>query len=46
MMARSMGTDVAWGDASKFAIVITQKRNSKVEVFYEESFEKPLMNRG
>ena len=39
-----MGIDVAWGDTSKFAIVITQYRNRKVEVFYAESFEKPLMN--
>jgi hypothetical protein len=44
MIGRSMGIDVAWGDTSKFAIVITQHRNNKVEVFYEESFEKPLMN--
>ena len=39
-----MGIDVAWGDTSKFAIVITQYRNNKVEVFYAESFEKPQMN--
>ena len=44
MVGRSMGIDVAWGDTSKFAIVITQYRNRKVEVFYAESFEKPLMN--
>ena len=44
MIGRSMGVDVAWGDTSKFAIVITQYRNRKVEVFYAESFEKPLMN--
>jgi hypothetical protein len=44
MMARSMGIDVAWGDTSKFAIVITQYRNAKVEVFYAESFDKPQMN--
>lgn len=44
MMGRSMGIDVAWGDTSKFAIVITQKRNNKVEVFYAESFDKPQMN--
>ena len=44
MVGRSMGIDVAWGDTSKFAIVITQYRNNKVEVFYVESFEKPLMN--
>jgi hypothetical protein len=31
MMARSMGIYVAWGDTSKFAIVITQKRNNKVK---------------
>ena len=31
MMARSMGIYVAWGDRSKFAIVITQKRNNKVK---------------
>ena len=41
MVGRSMGIDVAWGDTSKFAIVITQYRNRKVEVFYAESFEKP-----
>ena len=44
MVGRSMGIDVAWGDTSKFAIVITQHRNRKVEVFYAESFEKPQMN--
>ena len=44
MVGRSMGIDVAWGDTSKFAIVITQYRNNKVEVFYAESFDKPLIN--
>jgi hypothetical protein len=44
MLGRSMGIDVAWGDTSKFAIVITQYRNNKVEVFYAESFEKPQIN--
>ena len=44
VIGRSMGIDVAWGDTSKFAIVITQHRNRKVEVFYAESFEKPQMN--
>jgi hypothetical protein len=44
MIGRSMGIDVAWGDTSKFAIVITQYRNRKVEVFHAESFEKPQMN--
>ena len=44
MIGRSMGVDVAWGDSSKFAIVITQFRNRKVEVFYAESFDKPQMN--
>jgi len=44
MIGRSMGIDVAWGDTSKFAIVITQYRNRKLEVFYAESFEKPQMN--
>jgi hypothetical protein len=44
MLGRSMGIDVAWGDTSKFAIVITQYRNNKVDVFYAESFEKPQMN--
>jgi hypothetical protein len=44
MIGRSMGIDVAWGDTSKFALVITQYRNNKVEVFYAESFEKPQMN--
>ena len=38
MIGRSMGIDVACGDTSKFAIVITQYRNNKVEVFYAESF--------
>jgi hypothetical protein len=41
MIPRSMGIDVAWGDTSKFAIVISQYRNNKAEVFYAESFEKP-----
>ena len=44
MVGRSMGIDVAWGDTSKFAIVITQFRNRKVEAFYAESYEKPQMN--
>ena len=44
MIGRSMGIDVARGSKSYFAIVITQYRNNKVEVFYAESFEKPLMN--
>jgi hypothetical protein len=44
MIGRSMGIDVAWGDTSKFAIVITQYRNNKVEVLYAENFEKPQMN--
>jgi hypothetical protein len=44
IIGRSMGIDVAWGDTSKFAIVITQFRNNRIEVFYAESFEKPLMN--
>jgi hypothetical protein len=44
VIGRSMGIDVAWGDTSKFAIVITQYRNNKVEVFYAESFDKPQMN--
>ena len=35
-----MGIDVAWGDTSKFAIVITQYRNNK-EI---AKLEKPLMN--
>jgi hypothetical protein len=39
-----MGIDVAWVDTSKFAIVITQHRNNKVEAFYAESSEKPRMN--
>jgi hypothetical protein len=38
-VGRSMGIDVAWGDTSKFTIVITQYRNRKVEVFYAKSFE-------
>jgi hypothetical protein len=44
MVGRSMGIDVAWGDTSKFSIVITQYRNNRVEVFYGESFDKPQMN--
>ena len=44
MIGRSMGIGSAWGDTSKFGIVITQKRNNKVEVFYVKSFEKPQMN--
>ena len=44
MIGRSMGIDVAWGDTSKFAIVNTQYRNNKVEIFYAESFDKPQMN--
>lgn len=32
------------GSPSKFAIILTQYRNRKVEVFYAESFEKPQMN--
>ena len=39
MIGRSMGIDVAWGDTSKFAIVITQYRNNKVEVFCAESLD-------
>jgi hypothetical protein len=31
MIGRSMGIDVAWGDTSKFAIVITQYRYNKVD---------------
>jgi hypothetical protein len=44
MIGRSMGIDVAWGETSKFAIVITQYRNNRVDVFYAESFDKPQMN--
>jgi hypothetical protein len=44
MIGRSMGIDVAWGDTSKFAIVITQFRNRRIEVFYADSFEKPQMS--
>ena len=44
MIGRSMGIDVAWGHTSKFAIVITQFRNRRIEVFYADSFEKPQMN--
>ena len=40
MVGRSMGIDVAWGETSKFAIVITQHRNNKVEVFYAESYRE------
>ena len=34
---RSMGIDRAWGTESQFAIVITQYRNNRVEVFHAES---------
>jgi hypothetical protein len=44
MVGRSMGIDVAWGNTSKFAIVITQHRNRNVEVFYAETYEKPQTN--
>jgi hypothetical protein len=44
MLGRSMGIDVASGETSKFAIVITQYRNNKVEVSYADSFEKPQLN--
>ena len=44
MIGRSMGIDVAWGDTSKFDIVITQHRNNKVEVCYAKRFDKPQMN--
>ena len=44
MIGRSMGIDVAWGSTSKFAIVITQYRNNKLEVFYAESFAQPQMD--
>lgn len=44
LIGRSMGIDGAWGNTSKFAIVITQFRNSKVEAVYAESYEKPQMN--
>jgi hypothetical protein len=43
LIGRNMGIDFAWGETN-FAIVITQYRNRKVEVFYAESFEKPQMN--
>jgi hypothetical protein len=44
MIGRSIGIDVAWRNTSKFAIVITQYRNNRVEVFYAESFGQPQMN--
>jgi hypothetical protein len=44
MVGRSMGIDVAWGDTSKFAIVIPQHRNRKVEVFHAESIPRPRFN--
>ena len=44
MIGRSMGIDVAWGETSKFAIVITQHRNRKVEAFYAESIPRPRFN--
>ena len=44
MIGRSMRINVAWGDTTKFAFVITQHRNRMIEVFYAKSFEKPKMN--
>ena len=44
MIGRSMGIDVAWGSTSRFAIMITQFRNNKVEIFHAENFGQPLMN--
>ena len=41
MIGRSMGIDVAWGETSKFAIVVTQKRNNRIEVFHGESLTRP-----
>jgi hypothetical protein len=41
MIGRSIGVDVASGDTSKFAIVITQHRNNRVEVFHCESLFTP-----
>lgn len=38
---RSMGIDPAWGSDSQFAIVITQYRNNRVEVFHAESVTQP-----
>ena len=38
---RSMGIDPAWGTDSQFAIVITQYRNNKVEIFHAESTTQP-----
>jgi hypothetical protein len=38
---RSMGIDPAWGTDSQFAIVITQYRNNKVEIFHAESVTQP-----
>ena len=43
MVGRSMGVDVAWGDTSKFAIVITQSETEKWK-YYMRKFEKPQMN--
>ena len=44
MIGRSMGIDIAWGEISKFAIVVTQKRNNRIEVFHGESLTKPRFN--
>ena len=38
---RSMGIDPAWGTDSQFAIVITQYRNNRVEVFHAENIAQP-----
>jgi hypothetical protein len=41
MVGRSMGIDPGWGTASEFGIVITQKRNNRIEVFHAESLPQP-----
>ena len=38
---RSMGIDPAWGTDSAFAIVITQYRNNKIEIFHAEQIQQP-----
>jgi hypothetical protein len=41
MIGRSMGIDPGYSIESEFGIVITQKRNNKIEVFHAESIPRP-----
>ena len=40
---RSMGIDEGFG-SSRFAVVITQGKDNKIEVIYSEEFDRPLHN--